>query len=92
MLTFLLNIPERLAMIKNWLIAGALLVAGVVAAVFVGKQKQKVADVSTVSKVVNDELSRISETAKANQEQTNHLPPTGADSANEQLRQDWSDN
>lgn len=92
MLAFLAKLPGYLAVIKNWLIAGALLVAGVAAALFIGKAKQKATDNATVSKVVNHELSRISETSKATTQQVDNLPPTGPDSANNQLREDWSDN
>lgn len=79
-------------MIKNYAIALGLLIAGVAAAIFVGRSKQKATDNAQAEAVVTKELTRISEKAETVKQQVNNLPATGPDSANAELRKDWSDN
>jgi predicted naringenin-chalcone synthase len=90
MWTTLLNLPG-VKTVKNWLMAAALFAVGLAAAVFWGRRKQAASDSAQASKVVTDELNRISQTAQATTKQVDNLPPTGAGSANDQLRQNWKD-
>lgn len=78
-------------MLKNWLIAGGVFIVGLAAAVFMGRAKQRSADVAKSNEAVNHELDRISKTATSAQNTVENLPPSGPGSATQQLHDDWSE-
>lgn len=82
---------KAMSAIKGYLIAFVLFVVGLLAAVLVGKEKQKAADNAVAQKVVTHELDKISTTSAKVQGDVAKLPPVGPDSAAEQLRNDWDD-
>lgn len=81
----------KLTVIKNWLIAGGVFILGCLAFLVVGRRKQYVSDNQKVTEVVNNELERISNVAKKSQDDVSKLPPTGTDSAGQQLQDDWGE-
>ena len=88
MLTWLLT---KMSTIKGYLIAFALFIVGLLAAGIAGRQKQKSADLAQAGKVATETLNKISNTAQAQKDDVNKLPPAGPDSAAQQLHDDWSD-
>lgn len=79
-------------MIKSWLIAGGLFVVAVVMSVFWGKAKQHSSDVKKASKVVQNELDKISNVAEQAKNDVAKRPDTGPDSNAQRMRDDWSEN
>lgn len=78
-------------MIKSWFIAACLFVAAIVAALFVGKVKQHANDVAAAKVETQKALDKISKVQTHVKSQTDALPPTGPNSAADQLRNDWSE-
>lgn len=77
--------------LKGYLIAFALLIAGVLAALFTAKTKQRINDINVAKQTVDVELDKIKVKANDVQVDVQKLPPVGPDSATQQLRNDWSD-
>lgn len=85
-------ITAKVVMIKSWLIAIALFIVGLAAAVFWGKHKQSQKDNAAAAQVVTEQLNKLSTVAKEEQNHVQNLPPSGTDSATQQLRDGWSQN
>lgn len=84
-------IVTKMSALKGYLIAAGLFVVGIVASLIVGRAKQHASDTAQAQKVVSNELDKLRQKATAVQNDVSSLPPTGPDSASQQLRDDWSD-
>lgn len=86
-----INPLKILPMIKSWLIAAGLLIAGLFAAIFIGRRKQYDKDNKIAANAVKENLDKISAVAKKVQDETKKNPDTGPDSSANRLRRDWSE-
>lgn len=77
-------------MIKNGLIAAGVFVVAVFAALFIGKEKQKSKDTAQAKQTVSDSLDKIKETSREIKNDVSQAPPTGPDSVDNQLRNDFT--
>lgn len=77
-------------MIKNGLIAAGVFVLAVIAALFVGREKQKAKDTAAAKQTVDQSLDKIKEASREIKNDISQAPPTGPDSVDSQLRNDFT--
>lgn len=77
-------------MIKNGLIAAGVFVLAVIAALFVGREKQKAKDTAAAKQTVDQSLDKIKEASRGIKNDISQAPPTGPNSVDGQLRNDFT--
>lgn len=75
---------------KNYFIAGCLIVAGLIASVFIGRVKQKKIDKAEVDNTVSKTLEKIRTESNDVQAKSNALPDHGPSSIDSELRDNFT--